>query len=86
MISEEYVRAAYRLIYGREPEEEPVLTGHVLAYESIAEMRQAFINADEFLVSRGRSMRRGRRGSTALSGSNMRPAAAGSATATQKSS
>lgn len=52
MITKEYVRAAYRLIHGREPENEGVLAHHVVHYPSVVELRYDFFNSDEFLVSR----------------------------------
>lgn len=52
MLSKEDVRAAYRLIHGREPESEEVLEHHAAIYTSLDELRHAFIRSHEFLTSR----------------------------------
>ena len=52
MITKEYVRAAYRLIHGREPESETVLTEHVAHFDSVHDLRYDFLGSQEFLSSR----------------------------------
>jgi O-methyltransferase len=52
VVSKEDVRAAYRLIHGREPENEEVVASHVATYSSLSELRHAFIYSREFLSSR----------------------------------
>jgi len=52
MVSKEDVRAAYRLIYGREAESEELVAQHAAKYSSWSELRQAFIHSWEFLSSR----------------------------------
>src|SRR6266536_4485241 len=48
MVSTEDVRAAYRLILDRAPENEDVVIEHAKRYNSIAELRDAFLNSPEF--------------------------------------
>jgi SAM-dependent methyltransferase len=48
MVSTEDVRAAYRLILDRAPENEDVLIEHARRYNSVAELRDAFLNSAEF--------------------------------------
>ena len=48
MATLEDVRAAYRLILGREPEDEAVLARHLAQVPTIAALRARFIGSDEF--------------------------------------
>jgi len=48
MVSIDDVRAAYRLILGREPESEAVLAAHAAGFQSVAELRQSFLDSEEF--------------------------------------
>jgi SAM-dependent methyltransferase len=48
MVSTEDVKAAYRLILGRAPENDDVLARHAKQYQSLDELRQAFFNSPEF--------------------------------------
>src|SRR5207302_4974638 len=48
MVSTEDVKAAYRLILGRPPENGDVLLSHAKQYQSIDELREAFFNSPEF--------------------------------------
>jgi SAM-dependent methyltransferase len=48
MVSTQDVKAAYHLILGRPPESGDVLLGHAKQYESIGELREAFLNSPEF--------------------------------------
>src|SRR5205085_2666337 len=48
MVSTEDVKAAYRLILGRPPENGDVLLRHAKQHHSIDELREAFFNSPEF--------------------------------------
>lgn len=48
MVNTEDVRVAYRLILDRVPENEDVVIEHTKRYNSIAELRDAFLNSPEF--------------------------------------
>ena len=48
MVTKDDVRAAYRLILGREPENEEVLAFHAEQFSSLEEMRAAFFSSPEF--------------------------------------
>src|SRR5215467_5814473 len=48
MVTTEDVRAAYRLILGRNPESEEVLTRHSQRFHSLDELRKAFLSSVEF--------------------------------------
>lgn len=48
MVSTEDVKAAYRLILGRAPESGDVLRHHAEQYQSIDELREAFLTSPEF--------------------------------------
>lgn len=52
MINKDDVRVAYRLILGREPENEEVVSLLASRYSSLGELGQAFIGSREFLSSR----------------------------------
>ena len=52
MICTEDVRAAYRLILGREPEDEEVVARHARQAASLADLMRAFLGSPEF---RGRT-------------------------------
>jgi 2-polyprenyl-3-methyl-5-hydroxy-6-metoxy-1,4-benzoquinol methylase len=54
MISREQVIAAYQLVFGRDPESEESIEAHMKAYNSVAELREAFFRSPEalFTVSR----------------------------------
>jgi O-methyltransferase len=52
VITKEYVKAAYRLIHGREPESEAVLIEHVAHFASVQDLRHGFLSSPEFLSSR----------------------------------
>src|SRR5438445_8788800 len=48
MISIDDVKSAYRLILGREPENEEVVADHVRRHRSVAELRAKFLGSVEF--------------------------------------
>jgi SAM-dependent methyltransferase len=50
MVSTEDVRAAYRLILGREPEDEEVLMRHAQNAGSLQDLRTAFLSSPEFHI------------------------------------
>jgi SAM-dependent methyltransferase len=54
MISESDVTMAYRLLLGREPENEEVVTGQAGYYESLADLRAGFMSSPEFLETAGK--------------------------------
>jgi SAM-dependent methyltransferase len=54
MITREEVISAYRLMLGREPEDESVITDHMLQYEDLHALRRAFLQTGEFRAAVGR--------------------------------
>src|SRR5690349_7073044 len=48
MVKTEDVRAAYRLILGREPESEETVERHAMGFDSLADLRTAFLKSPEF--------------------------------------
>jgi len=51
MVSTDEVIAAYRLILGREPDNDQVVAAHAKQYQSVAELRAAFLRSHEFRLS-----------------------------------
>jgi SAM-dependent methyltransferase len=49
MVTPDDVRAAYRLILGREPENEAVVAEHAAGSKDIAALREAFVSSQEFI-------------------------------------
>jgi len=48
MITRDDVTMAYRLLMGREPENEEVVTSHVKSKKTLQELRAGFLNSAEF--------------------------------------
>ncbi|PWS36668.1 hypothetical protein DFH01_16155 [Falsiroseomonas bella] len=57
-VTPEEVRAAYRLILGREPENEAVVAAHASGARDLAALRATFLNAPEFCQANAREILR----------------------------